>query len=72
MGPLRLGRLAVGQARPLRSDERRNLLAHVAKLRVGEKATKSKPRRAAGTATGGRSKPRVAQRTTSSRKGVRK
>ena len=72
MGPLRLGRLAVGQARPLRSDERRNLLAHVAKLRVGEKATKSKPRRAAGTATGGRSKPRVAQRTASSRKGVRK
>jgi 23S rRNA pseudouridine2605 synthase len=63
MGSLRLGRLPVGQARPLRAEERRALLAHVAKLREG--ASPSKKR-------GGRAKPQAAQRTASSKKGVRK
>ncbi|GEM_PF-293112 len=36
MGPLRIGRLAVGEARPLRSEERRALLEHVRRLRAGE------------------------------------
>lgn len=36
MGPLRLGRLAVGEARPLRAAERRALLEHVRRLRAGE------------------------------------
>jgi 23S rRNA pseudouridine2605 synthase len=36
MGPLRLGRLAVGDSRPLRSDERRSLLEHVEKLRAAK------------------------------------
>jgi len=36
MGPLRLGRLAVGAARPLRGEERRALLDHVERLRRGE------------------------------------
>jgi 23S rRNA pseudouridine2605 synthase len=36
MGPLRLGRLATGDARPLRAEERRRLLAHVEQLRAGE------------------------------------
>ena len=47
MGPLRLGRLAVGEARALRSDERQALLEHVRRLRAGEAplaaATKSVP-----------------------------
>ncbi len=34
MGPLRLGRLAPGEARPLRSEERRRLLEHVDRLRA--------------------------------------
>ena len=33
MGPLRLGRLPVGEARPLRSEEKRALLQHVAWLK---------------------------------------
>jgi len=36
MGPLRLGRLAVGESRALRSEERRALLEHVRRLRAGE------------------------------------
>jgi hypothetical protein len=36
MGPLKIGRLAVGEARPLRSEERRALLEHVRRLRAGE------------------------------------
>lgn len=36
MGPLRIGRLPVGEARPLRSEERRALLEHVRRLRAGE------------------------------------
>ena len=60
MGPLRLGRLPVGAARPLRSDERRNLLIHAAKL-LG--AGKTKP---------ARKSARRAQRGTSSKKGVSK
>jgi 23S rRNA pseudouridine2605 synthase len=36
MGPLRIGRLAVGEARPLRSEEKRALLEHVRRLRAGE------------------------------------
>jgi 23S rRNA pseudouridine2605 synthase len=36
MGPLHLGRLATGDARPLRAEERRRLLAHVEQLRAGE------------------------------------
>ena len=63
MGPLRLGRLAVGEARPLRAEERRTLLAHVAKLRAGSEGSR-KPR-----------KKRAAhrpQRGVSSKKGTRK
>ena len=64
MGPLRLGRLAVGEARPLRAEERRLLLAHAAKLREGGDAAAKIARRS-------KSRPR-AQRTVSSRKGVRR
>lgn len=62
MGPLRLGRLPIGQARPLRAEERRALLAHVARLLESGKSPKPRPR----------AKPRIAQRTASSRKGARK
>lgn len=36
MGPLRLGRLKVGEARVLRSEEKRELFEHVRRLRAGE------------------------------------
>jgi 23S rRNA pseudouridine2605 synthase len=65
MGPLRLGRLAVGQARPLRSEERRSLLMHAAKLRNSAKVSKNKPR-------SGRGRSTSVQRTVSSKKGARK
>ncbi len=63
MGPLRLGRLAVGEARPLRAEERRALLAHAAKLRDRVEAPQ--------TAAKKKSSRRV-QRTVRSRKGTRK
>jgi len=55
MGPLRLGRLAVGDARPLRSDERRALLEHVAKLRAdkGEPVPSRRPASSRGPKRGG-------------------
>jgi 23S rRNA pseudouridine2605 synthase len=61
MGPLRLGRLAVGQARRLRPDELRNLRVHVAQLRASGASDEKSGR-----------KPRVrrVQRTESSRKGT--
>jgi 23S rRNA pseudouridine2605 synthase len=59
MGPLRLGRLAVGEARPLRSEERRALMEHVKILRDQE--GRAHPRR------GTEKKP---QRTARSRKGT--
>jgi len=70
MGPLRLGRLAVGEARPLRPEERRSLLAHVAMLRDGEGSRKrgtarAKPRKSPKKATS-------TQRAASSRKGTRR
>jgi 23S rRNA pseudouridine2605 synthase len=65
MGPLRLGRLAVGQARPLRSEERRNLLTHAAKLRDHATSKKSKPR-------SGKTRSDSGQRTARSKKGVKK
>ena len=36
MGPLRIGRLPVGESRALRPEERRALLEHVRRLRAGE------------------------------------
>ena len=63
IGPLRLGRLAVGEARPLRAEERRTLLAHVARLRDRD-GRSTKPAR--------KSAPRRPQRTARSRKGTRK
>ena len=63
MGPLRLGRLPVGQARPLRAEERRALLAHAAKLRDAGASSRKRPRTP---------KPRNVQRTASSKNGVRK
>lgn len=36
MGPLKIGRLAVGEARALRTEEKRALLEHVRRLRAGE------------------------------------
>jgi 23S rRNA pseudouridine2605 synthase len=63
MGPLRLGRLAVGEARPLRAEERRALLAHVAMLRSGEEPGKKRERKSAS---------RRPQRTANSRKGTRR
>ena len=66
MGPLRLGRLAVGEARPLRAEERRALLAHVAKLRAGDDGSR-KPRRKRAA-----QKPPRPQRGVSSKKGTRK
>jgi 23S rRNA pseudouridine2605 synthase len=63
MGPLRLGRLAVGEARPLRAEERRALLAHAARLRDRDE----RPRKPA------REKPvRRPQRRLRSRKGTRR
>lgn len=55
MGPLRLGRLPIGQARPLRAEERRSLLAHAAKLRDAEKPARKAQRRP---------KPRAPRRAT--------
>lgn len=43
MGPLRIGRLAVGEARPLRSEEKRALLDHVERLRRGERPKVTRP-----------------------------
>jgi 23S rRNA pseudouridine2605 synthase len=79
MGPLRLGRLAVGQARPLRSEERRSLLAHAAKLREGAGQSKSQKRaaRTRSSSSSARSStvpsrsPSV-QRTARSKKGIKK
>jgi len=62
MGPLRLGRLPVGHARPLRAEERRNLLSHAAKLRAAGETKKGS----------GRARSRGAQRTASSKKGISK
>ena len=64
MGPLRLGRLAVGEARPLRAEELRGLLKHVQNLRLSEGSAEPSRKRAARS---GR-----AQRPTRSRKGVSK
>lgn len=63
MGPLRLGRLAVGEARPLRAEERRALFAHVKALRAGDEPPKV-PRKKAPTSRG--------QRTANSRKGIKR
>ncbi len=63
MGPLRLGRLPVGEARPLRAEERRALLAHVAALRKGEVPPEVTPGRRTGAVPG--------RRTQRSRKGTR-
>jgi 23S rRNA pseudouridine2605 synthase len=79
MGPLRLGRLAVGQARPLRSEERRSLLAHAVKLREGAGQSKSQKRsaRTRSSSSSARSSsvpsrsPSV-QRTARSKKGIKK
>lgn len=64
MGPLRLGRLSVGEARPLRADEQRALLAHVKMLRAGSDETGKKSRV--------RPSLRKPQRTARSKKGVNK
>lgn len=64
MGPLKLGRLAVGEARPLRSEERRELLAHVARLRGDADRAGPAPRR--------RGPKKVGQRSASAKKGARK
>lgn len=45
MGPLRLGRLGLGQARPLRSDEIRTLREHVAGLKTVRKKPRKNPRK---------------------------
>jgi 23S rRNA pseudouridine2605 synthase len=63
MGPLRLGRLAVGEARPLRAEERRSLLAHVAKLRSRDEGS-GKPAR--------KQTAQRVQRRVRSRKGTRR
>jgi hypothetical protein len=63
MGPLRLGRLAVGEARPLRAEERRALLTHAAKLRDRDETPQTAAKKASS---------RRAQRTVRSRKGTRK
>lgn len=65
MGPLRLGSLPVGEARPLTPEERQRLLAHVARLQQGERPPARTRTRAARTTA----RP---QRTASARKGVRK
>ncbi|MHA7837696.1 MAG: pseudouridine synthase [bacterium] len=59
MGPLRIGRLGVGEARPLRAEERRALLEHVNRLREAEADPKGSSRGAS-----------RAQRTARSRKGT--
>jgi 23S rRNA pseudouridine2605 synthase len=63
MGPLRLGRLAVGEARPLRAEERRSLLTHVAKLRSRDEGS-GKPAR--------KQTAQRVQRRVRSRKGTRR
>jgi hypothetical protein len=45
IGPLRLGSLAVGEARPLDAEERTALLAHVARLKTDERAPRRSPGR---------------------------
>ncbi len=42
MGPLRLGRLPTGAARPLRGEERRRLLDHVRRLRLRRRARQAR------------------------------
>ena len=64
MGPLRLGRLPVGEARKLRADERRRLLEYVGGLRGEAGAGERRPR-----VRKARSAPRD-QRSVRSRKGV--
>jgi len=64
MGPLRLGRLGVGEARPLRAAERRVLLEHVTSLREG---TSKDSRRGRPASQGSRT-----QRAARSRKGPRR
>lgn len=63
IGPLRLGRLAVGEARPLRAEERRALLAHVARLKGSDERPRKPIKKPAS---------RRPQRTLRSRKGVRR
>lgn len=63
VGPLRLGRLAVGEARPLRAEERRALLAHVARLKGSDERPRKPIKKPASQ------RP---QRTLRSRKGVRR
>ncbi len=68
IGPLRLGGLAVGEARPLDAEERRALLAHVARLKAGERAPRrtTTPKSKRGVLSArleGRPEPAPAKRT---------
>jgi 23S rRNA pseudouridine2605 synthase len=83
MGPLRLGKLAVGEARQLSPEERTSLLAHVAQLQQSERpkrpARPGRPMRSAAAPPRSLRPKRAAapaagrpQRSESSRKGVRK
>lgn len=66
MGPLRLGRLGVGEARPLRAEERRALMEHVERLRGASDAT-GRTRSGQGSAQKSGS---PGQRAARSRKGI--
>lgn len=75
MGPLGLGRLPVGEARPLRSEEKRALLHHVAWLK-GEAdappAARSKTPRVGESTRGRKLPPETAGPTLPKKKAVRK
>ncbi len=75
MGPLRLGRLPVGEARPLRSEEKRALLQHVAWLK-GEAdappAISTKPARTGASPRTRKSAPETAPPSLPKKKMVRK
>ncbi len=72
MGPLRLGRLAVGEARPLRADERSRLLDHAARLRAAADGRPRRDRRSDPRPEPRTARRAAAQRDQRSRKGVRK
>ena len=70
MGPLKLGRLEVGEARVLRSEERRALLEHVRRLRAGEAPVKTSPPSEQARRVGAKRKaPASPPRVTTARRG---
>lgn len=75
MGPLRLGRLPVGEARPLRSEEKRALLQHVAWLKGESDAPppiRTQPARTSSRSRSGKGAPETAGPSLPKKKTARK